>query len=161
MLDHNNLKIGDTLRLLNGNNVKIDSIEVQKLDEKIRVYNFEVKDFHTYFVGKTGVLVHNSCYVKGRIKNNVLDNLIDGSTMKTDDVLDLASEYLGEGYTEPIKGSGRFVSKDGRRVFRMGENDILGKHGGGPHVNFEVLEPNPIKPNKMQVVKNIHIYLED
>ena len=27
----------------------------------IKVYNFEVEDFHTYFVGECGVLVHNDC----------------------------------------------------------------------------------------------------
>jgi hypothetical protein len=43
----------------------------------------------------------------------------------------------------------------------MGESDILGKHGGGPHVNFEYMEPNPFKPGKMNVVKNIHVYLGD
>ena len=57
-----NLKIGDTLRLLNGNNIKIDGVEVQKLDKEIKVYNFEVEDFHTYFVGETGILVHNTCF---------------------------------------------------------------------------------------------------
>ena len=93
--------------------------------------------------------------------NDINKRLIDGSTMKTDEVLDLATDFLGEGYTEPIKGSGRYVSKDGKRVVRMGDNDILGRHGGGSHVNFELLEPNPSKAGKMQVIKDIHIYLED
>lgn len=79
----------------------------------------------------------------------------------TYNALDLASEFLGEGYIEPRPSSGRFVSADGTRVFRMGENDILGRHGGGPHVNFEILEPNLAKPEKMQVITNIHIFLED
>jgi len=35
------------------------------------------------------------------------------------------------------------------------------KHGGGPHVNFEILAPNPAKQGKMQVITDIHIYLED
>ncbi len=81
--------------------------------------------------------------------------------MKVNDILDVASDFLGEGYTEPSKGSGRFVSQDGTRVFRMGENDILGRHAGGPHVNFEILAPNPDKPGKMKVILDIHIYLED
>ena len=92
---------------------------------------------------------------------NVTDRLVDGSKMNTDDVLDVAVEFLGEGYTEPVLGSGRFVSADGTRVFRMGANDILGRHGGGSHVNFEILEPHPTKPGKMQVVTDIHIFLED
>ena len=91
----------------------------------------------------------------------VSENLIDGSSMNSSDILDLAIKFLGEGYTEPQPGSGRFVSADGTRVFRMGENDILGRHGGGPHVNFEVLGPNPKKPGKMRVIKDIHIYIKD
>lgn len=87
--------------------------------------------------------------------------LVNGSSMKTNDALDLATDFLGKGYTEPVSGSGRFVSEDGTRVFRMGESDITGKHGGGPHVNFEILAPNPEKQGKMQVIENIHIYLED
>lgn len=43
----------------------------------------------------------------------------------------------------------------------MGKNDILGKHGNGPHVNFETLIPNPNKPGKMIVERNYHIYLTD
>lgn len=92
---------------------------------------------------------------------DVLDTLIDGGKMQTDDVLDVASKFLGDGYYEPVPGSGGFVSKDGKRVFKMGESNILGKHGSGSHVNFEILEPNPDNPGKMKVTKNIHIFLED
>ena len=42
----------------------------------------------------------------------------------------------------------------------MGDNDILGKHGGGPHMNFETMAPNPAKPGKMQVIDNMHIYFD-
>lgn len=31
------------------------------MDEVIKVYNFEVEDWHTYFVSKQNVLVHNDC----------------------------------------------------------------------------------------------------
>lgn len=30
----------------------------------------------------------------------------------------------------------------------MGENDILGRHGGGTHVNFDILALNPAKLGK-------------
>lgn len=43
----------------------------------------------------------------------------------------------------------------------MGVNDILGKHGGGSHMNFEILEPNLSKPGKMKIARNIHVYLND
>ena len=31
------------------------------LDNPIKVYNFEVEDWHTYFVSGSSVLVHNTC----------------------------------------------------------------------------------------------------
>ena len=52
------------------------------------------------------------------------------------------------------------MSEDGTRVFRMGNNDITGKHGGGPHVNLETLIENPNKPGKMKVETNIHVYIK-
>ena len=33
--------------------------KVRDLDEKVRVHNFDVEEFHTYFVEKLGVWVHN------------------------------------------------------------------------------------------------------
>ena len=43
---------------------------------------------------------------------------------------------------------------------RMENNDITGKHGGGPHVNLETLIENPNKPGKMKVETNIHVYIK-
>ena len=85
--------------------------------------------------------------------------LKNGSKLKTNDALDAAEDFLGKGYKDA--GNGRFISADGTKVVRMGDNDILGKHGGGPHMNFETMAPNPAKPGKMQVIDNMHIYLED
>ena len=39
----------------------IKSIKVEKLSEPETTYNFEVEDFHTYYVGESEVLVHNAC----------------------------------------------------------------------------------------------------
>ncbi len=55
-----NLRPGDTILLANGENRKVDSVEIEFLDDLVTVYNFEVADWHTYFVGNTGVLVHNA-----------------------------------------------------------------------------------------------------
>lgn len=86
--------------------------------------------------------------------------LKDGMHLPSGKILELAEKYLGKGYKELEPGSGRFISADGKRVFRIGDNDILGLHGGGPHVNFESLAPNPAKPGKMKVVTNLHIYIK-
>lgn len=39
----------------------IVSIQREELDEEIPVYNMQVEDYHTYHVGKCGILVHNDC----------------------------------------------------------------------------------------------------
>lgn len=54
-----NLEIGDTLITADGDEVEVTDLELEKLAEPISVYNLEVADFHTYFVGEYGVLVHN------------------------------------------------------------------------------------------------------
>ncbi|GKS09278.1 hypothetical protein YDYSY3_02780 [Paenibacillus chitinolyticus] len=53
------LQVGDELLQSNGNHLKIDSIEIVHHDEKVKVYNFTVADFHTYFVSSLGIWVHN------------------------------------------------------------------------------------------------------
>lgn len=59
------LQDGDELRLYDGSTASVEAIEIEVLDEPVLVYNFEVEDFHTYFVGEQSVLVHNTCGQKG------------------------------------------------------------------------------------------------
>ncbi len=53
------LRSGDCLLDMHGNGVPIAGVEVRTLSRPIRVYNLTVEDSHTFFVGKTKVLVHN------------------------------------------------------------------------------------------------------
>jgi RHS repeat-associated protein len=56
------LRAGDILVSLNGEYVIVEKVQHEILESPIKVYNFEVEDFHTYYVGNgDGVLVHNSC----------------------------------------------------------------------------------------------------
>lgn len=52
------------LVLLDGLTITVDSVTSVTFVEPITVYNFEVEDFHTYFVGNNGLLVHNHCNKK-------------------------------------------------------------------------------------------------
>ena len=47
----------------NGEYVVVEQVQHELLETPVRVYNFEVEDFHTYFVGDTSVLVHNVCVI--------------------------------------------------------------------------------------------------
>ena len=60
------LRAGDILVSLNGEYVVVEQVQHEILEAPIMVYNFEVEDFHTYFVGDgNGVLVHNTCSQTG------------------------------------------------------------------------------------------------
>ncbi len=56
------LRAGDILVLSNGEYVVVEKIEHELLESPALVYNFEVEDFHTYYVSEYGVLVHNACH---------------------------------------------------------------------------------------------------
>ena len=55
------LHAGMTIWFANGTKGTVEDISNEGLEEPVTVYNFEVADFHTYFVGECGVLVHNAC----------------------------------------------------------------------------------------------------
>ncbi|WP_313732045.1 polymorphic toxin-type HINT domain-containing protein [Cohnella nanjingensis] len=53
------LEVGYVLTTSDGKELVIEKIEVKK--EHKTVYNFMVKDFHTYFVSNLGIWTHNAC----------------------------------------------------------------------------------------------------
>ena len=55
------LRAGDILVLVNGEYVVVEMVQHEILEAPVPVYNFQVKDYHTYFVTNDGVLVHNLC----------------------------------------------------------------------------------------------------
>ncbi len=55
------LRAGDILVLVNGEYVVVEKVQHDILEAPIAVYNFQVEDFHTYYVSNIGVLVHNMC----------------------------------------------------------------------------------------------------
>jgi hypothetical protein len=55
------LSVGDVLTTSDGKELAIENIEV-KLEHKT-VYNFKVKDFHTYFVSNLEIWTHNKCNI--------------------------------------------------------------------------------------------------
>ncbi len=113
------LKSGDEVYNLDGSTAVIIDSELEKLDEPILVYNLEVEDFHTYFVGYEPVLVHNSC---------------DANRMTSKESA-AAAKKLGFEKTnyrakngEPIyynKKTKTYISQD------IGSNNGKGSHNGG------------------------------
>ena len=63
-VEASSLHAGMTIWFANGIKGTVEDISNEGLEEPVTVYNFEVADFHTYFVGGGGVLVHNFCGVE-------------------------------------------------------------------------------------------------
>ena len=55
------LKAGDKVLLSDGKYGIIVSVKIEELESPETTYNFEVEDFHTYYVSEANVLVHNRC----------------------------------------------------------------------------------------------------
>ena len=149
------LRAGDILVSVNGEYVVVEKVEHEILEAPIKVYNFEVEDFHTYYVGNRGLLVHNTC---GGYSGSKASLPKDGTRVNSSKALDMAEDFLGPGYTEASPG--RFVSADGYRQVRMGDMDILGSHAGGPHINFELITPSSLRSGRYKIDK-VHIYIFD
>ena len=76
-----NLWIGAELIDKNGNILHVEEIYHECLeDETCTVYNFQVEEYHTYFVGEQGILVHNAEYT-GEVPNQPVD--VDGKDVKS------------------------------------------------------------------------------
>ena len=61
------LRAGDILVLQNGKYVMVELVQHEILESPITVYNFEVEEFHTYYVSESAVLVHNVCGPKNQV----------------------------------------------------------------------------------------------
>ena len=45
---------------MNGEDLVIENFFIEEVAEPVDVYNFQVEDYHTYFVGDCAVWVHNA-----------------------------------------------------------------------------------------------------
>ena len=68
------LKVSEKLLLSCGKEVIIEKVKVEQLAEAETTYNFEVEDFHTYYVSEKAVLVHNTCPVGPELPDEGLAN---------------------------------------------------------------------------------------
>ena len=89
------LRAGDILVTVNGEYVVLEKVQHEILENPVKVYNFEVEEFHTYFVGISNVLVHNTCSAK-EIGTYLIKN-------SSDEVI-----YVGKGSVARMNWSMRF-----------------------------------------------------
>ena len=126
--------------MVNGEYVVVEKVQHEILEEPVTVYNFQVEDYHTYYVTNIGVLVHNKCTYNQTVSSR-------------EDALEIGRKFLGEGYTK--EGPGRYVSLDRYRQMRFD----FSHHGGtGHHINLETFKYKIGSGVRNKVVSDGHIF---
>ncbi len=123
------LRAGSILVLREGRRVPVGKVWNEISESPTTVYNFEVADYHTYFVGEGGVLVHNKPVVNGDIPKKPR---VTGPQIMTAAQAKAAAEKLG--FTKIKKlSNGQPVFKKGRRYITpdVGSGNGMGSHNGG------------------------------
>ena len=99
------LLVGDKLLDVNGNVLLVENLDVELTDDSVKVYNFQVEDYHTYHVSGLGVLVHNAG---------------DYSNLKD-------SKYVGEGKKFTKAQKRQIIQENMRRNGGKIKSDMSGK----------------------------------
>ena len=124
------LCIGSPLLDADGKILEVEQIYKEQLgkNEEVKVYNFQVEDWHTYHVGEMEVLVHNAEYETSYGKSTL------NSLKNTENFTDSAIEHIFEGQV-----------------------NARGKAVGYPYQGIEGTSGNVI-PGTESSVNNIGIY---
>ena len=112
----------DTVLMYN-NSANVIIKEVEELEEEETTYNFEVEDYHTYYVGKNSILVHNTCNMDPSdirfTQDSISSTFQDGSAV--DDMVNgLKNGTIDPKSVKPIRvfqQNGKIYSLDNRRLY--------------------------------------------
>lgn len=96
------LCIGSPLLDADGKILEVEQIYKEQLgkNEEVKVYNFQVEDWHTYHVGEMEVLVHNAEYETSYGKSSLIE------LKNTDNFMDSTIEHIFEGNVRRGKAGG-------------------------------------------------------
>ena len=83
------LRVEDEIRRADGGWARVESIAHRANGEK--VYNFEVVDNHSYFVGQKSLLVHNECITVGQLADKIVSHAFGKHVLKQGEFSGLAS----------------------------------------------------------------------
>jgi hypothetical protein len=139
------LKAGDLSVTSNGKTLKLASIQIE--DRIETVYNFEVEDTHTYFVGEDEVLVHNENYAVALAKISHDSELYkismeNGVVLNESSITCVATKSCGEislRVTNPDNSSqlaNYSKAKDGTFINANDKNDKLVINKKGEYVRL-------------------------
>ena len=135
--------------LSTGEDVTIERVELEALTEAETTYNFEVADFHTYYVTEKDVLVHNKCVTEMQ--------------MTKQEAVKYGKDFLGENFQKI--DTGIYKSADGLRTMRFdfSHHPFRGKFYSGNysplHINLYVWKFPVEKGVRNKVLQEIIIWL--
>ena len=95
----------------NGEHVIVKKIRCELLESSIKVYNLEVANYHTYYVGNSSILTHNLCAMNNL--RTLQETVIKGYKVSMD--LErggswLTNIHLKVGKTKYFYKAGKFVN---------------------------------------------------
>ena len=161
------IEIGDTLYSLNGKEVVVNRINI--VGESNFVYNFTVDDYHTYFVGNDGILVHNSKNPCDPYKLDITNDITGKKATRT--VGELAkkmkkakdaglSPWEDIPVVELVEDNGSYLIRDGNhrvvaariadvqveyKIVDVSERELEGLRAGSANARVKVNTRNVIK----------------
>ena len=116
------LKVGDELLDSDGEVLFVENYTVELTKDLITVYNFQVEDFHTYYVGKNCVFVHNAeCTIEfnnksgldeKEFKQQLADQQKGLNELTVDDYLNNRKQYQKNGRASDSAKYQRQARKD-------------------------------------------------
>ena len=147
------LLVGDKLLDVNGNVLLVENFDVELTDKPVKVYNFQVEDFHTYHVSEFGLLVHNAGgYERSQKYSNnwsdeSLSNTVDKIAPESKPVKTSSGKEI---YNNPKTGKQVVYDTDGN-YFRIEDTTLTGKRV------YTDINGNQIPNNKIVNGKQIGI----
>ena len=141
---------GDTVQTTDsGEMVKLKAVVTD--DKRHTVYNFEVKDFHTYFVGEHGVWVHNDCdkFVDPHSLERTHSLSGKGSSKRVDNISQSMRDngYIGDGID--------VVEHQGKRYVIDGHHRLVAAKRTGTNVKINIVKDIPNHHSDFNSVQDV------
>jgi len=133
------LKAGETLRTAAGKLTQIVSITPRASAET--VYNLEVNREHVYYVGESGLLVHNTCPNGLRNASKGLREIFSGGSVRGKNIISIRESLLQNGFTQSLAKNKKgylFLNSAGEQVRVMRRNgawDLRVRNGFGNYLD--------------------------
>jgi RHS repeat-associated protein len=116
-----NLRVGDSVTTYSGSRIAITAISL--VAKQTKVHNFEVADYHSYYVTKTKVLVHNSGPCPFKVNGNSL------KSKKAQHLYEIEDTHTGEIVKTGISGGKKTATGKSYRAERQVRNWNKGQPG--------------------------------